>query len=404
MSLGQVFLAVLPISYYLENSLDPAYSEFIKYQGTDMKLYPLQKNQLLIPLLVGSLVLVGCSSSDSSPDTADTTAIGDTNMDAETASETDTATDTVTASDSATPTASTIDIDALLTSVGTGSPLSVDNSRDFLPALFAISNADPVRMIQDRFINAYNEVFDVQNGSETGRFVAESTDELSSTFTCPDGGSYTVVDDPVTDGPGVLRHEFIQCLFDGISFDGDVATLEVQFSDTTPTEFVSVDRSGRPFTFVDQQNISYVLDGFYEDTINDRFLWGGMLSIQDGNRTLEVNHTTVNSEGKNSPNEFGLSVPSNVYTSLLAVTGTLTNGRTININTLSGFVRFGNDENFTTGLLIVQDESGGQLTLTAEPSLSTGFTARVDTDGQQDEYIEGWSTVFDFVRQPLNDE
>ena len=302
-----------------------------------------------------------------------------------------------------------------LTSVGTDSPLAVGNSRAFLPSLIQIINAEPARLVNERFYQIYKEAQEALDGDGSSRFIAQSTSAVATTFACPAGGTYTLgaITIESYEGPANERqHEFNQCRIDGESFNGNLYTYNASFDDQSKPRLTSLPGAGptqNPLQYVDKAGVSFTLDGFYEDSVFEdsdrliwggRFLWGGKIEIRKGDQSLLLDDFTVTAEYKTPQTDFNASGPYKVLRSFFTASGTITNGRTLQLKSIDPMRTLNDPEVYNQGLFVVTDASGGQLSMTATPTEPNGFTVRVDTEGRIDKYTVPWSDGYKFVILP----
>ena len=308
-----------------------------------------------------------------------------------------------------TPEISEDDVNSWLTSIGDGSPISVENSRNFLPVFFNIANGDHARYVYDRFIEVYKGSLDTVNG-EDSVFTVESTDELSTTFACPEGGTYVVSTAEIQ--RVAIKHEFNACLIGDESFEGSLVTFYADFSDPVKPHYSltsNLDDIG-PFVYRDSSGVQFTTRGLYDDTrganLNgiadgDRYQWSGQIEIDDGSQLLTFERGNSNVARYVTPaTDRNATELYKTFSSTMNLSGAITNGRNLRVQTLNPFRTIDNLDQYSSGILIMFDEDGGRLSMTADPELPGGFTIRVDTEGQVDEYFESWSDTLDFIRMP----
>jgi len=303
-------------------------------------------------------------------------------------------------------------VQALLTSVGTGSPLSVDNSRAFLPVMIQLANATFMRETLTKVLPLNKEALDAMNGVAGARFVALSTADRVTTFSCPGGGTY-ILDrfSAIGSNQQEYYNQFQSCKIDGATLNGDVLTRDYTFPDNPAFNFRTVIArsargdfaSMRPLTYTYPSGVSVVSAAYLE--IGTRNLFSDTVIdtlIRQGDKSLTISELYT-SEAAAKP-DFSGSVPSySSFTANVTVSGTLTNNRIIDITTLNPFTNIGagdfSTQNYNVGLLLAKDRSGGQMSVTVDAAAG-GVVVRVDTAGKTTQYTEKWSDTINFIKAP----
>ena len=296
-------------------------------------------------------------------------------------------------------------LEALLTSVGQGSPLSVNNSRAFLPHLFLLVNTEPANRIFNTFTGFYSQALDAHNGEGESAFVVITQTDQVTTLACPEGGSYSLqVISPVGFQVSLeegAAHSFDNCRFDDEVMHGEI-TSEIRDPGSSTGSGTILRHLGdqAPLELQIQSGLTITATDFFLE-VTSRFIPGGTVTLSMGSNSLTYEHNfTISERLDNTRDSFGRRPPYQILRVGMSINGALTNNRTIQVETPEPFRRYEIDSTLDIGQLIAIDESGGQMSLTMEAGQVDRFTVRVDTDGLVDSYIQNFTDEIDINPLP----
>ena len=264
----------------------------------------------------------------------------------------------------------------LVEATGTGSPVSLENYRAFLPKVYATANARPLEAAWSPTRKTLKEIRVTLDGAGDGRFVAQSVSGARTTLACPDGGT-AVASRADASGVSTQLTVFRGCSVDGQRLDGPVswapgrselAVFGTAIGPTQSKAFSRTDASGLATLVNGHRSASRTSDG------GRSLYWSGDWGLKSGASTLAVSAMTLSAEGRDGNYR---------YKSDFRMSGAATNGMDVPVAT---FAPFENDygPSFVRGYMQVlalkgPGASAGKIAISPAADAADAFDLRIDT-------------------------